>query len=198
MNRKSSVVSPNVTVIYTPNDAAPGELPMDNTNTNSITIQVSNSAPTTPVKSILGTPRHRRSDSNGTTVETNIHFAKLIILMESIEKNTHNCVPKKSSRLTLVYNGMAIVSLCIAMFFTMTMTYILWIGFYPPRQINSPFFIDRLYDFRDFLTAMRDGSILQGLTDMLATSMIESLHKEFEKRDVMNRYNITQDYYERP
>jgi len=184
-HRKSPAVSPNVTVIYTPNECQ-SELPND----NSITIQVSNSTPSTPVKSILGTPRHRRTDSNEKTTEYNVQIAKLMLLMESIEKNTNKCVPKKSSRLTLIYNGMAIVSLSFAMFFTLTMTYILWIGFYPPRQINTPFFIDRLYDFRDFLTALRDGSILQGFTDMLTTSMMRSLNKEYEKYDRF-RYNIT-------
>ena len=70
----------------------------------------------------------------------------------------------------------------MAMFFTLTMTYILWIGFYPPRQINSPFFIDRLYDFRDFLEGLRNGSILQGFTDMLTESMMKSLEKELDRR----------------
>lgn len=164
---------PNVTLVYNSDDGTD-----DAVEGGNITIHVNTSAPTTPVKSVL---HHRRVGSE----EYRLQWTKAMILMEAIEKNTKESVPR-TSRLTMVYNGMAIMGVCIAMFFTLTMTYILWIGFYPPREVSSPFFIDRLYDFRDFLRGLQDGSIMQGFTDMLARSMAVTLNKEMEKYRTLN------------
>jgi hypothetical protein len=127
-------------------------------------------------------PNHSRRESGAGMAGTislpdPLMMAKWTLWMESIEKNTQ---PTKMARLTIVYNCMAIFSLCLAMFFTLTMTYILWIGFYPPNKVNNPFFIDRLNDFRDLLEALRDGRIFQDLTDRLASSMVKSLKNQYE------------------
>lgn len=107
---------------------------------------------------------------------------KTIQLLEWIEKNTK---VKKKEKLTIVYNVFAILGLCIAMSFTFTMMYILWIGFYPPtRLFQSIFFIDRLYDFRDFLEGLRNGSILQYLSDMMIKSFETSIKKSFSEMNM--------------
>jgi hypothetical protein len=129
------------------------------------------------------TPRRSRITPCDRDAEQVLWMAKWALMVEAIEKNTR---PVKTARLTVVYNCWAILSITLAMFFTMTMTYILWIGFYPPSQVNSPFFIDRLNDFKGFLEGLRDGSIFQGFTDMLAESMVRSLQKELDKRQSEN------------
>lgn len=194
---KPPAVAPNVTVIYKQNDDV-----VEPSFDSNITIHVSNSAPTTPVKSMVGTPTHCRSYSN----EQRIQMAKAMILLESIDKHTKEWLETKEKEtgngngkgrvgriqtyVTLVYNAMAIMGVCMAMFFTLTMTYILWIGFYPPRQINNPFFLDRLYDFRDFLEGLQDGSIFQGFTDMLTESMVKSLNREFQRQNASSGFTF--------
>jgi len=98
-----------------------------------------------------------------------------IQLLEWIEKNTK---AKKKERFAIVSSICTVIGIMIAMSFTFTMMYILWIGFYPPtRLFQSIFFVDRLYDFRDFLTGLRNGSILQYLSDMMVKSMEVSIRK---------------------
>jgi len=104
-------------------------------------------------------------------------------ILENIEKNTKN---KKKERITIVYNICAMTGLLFAMSFTFTMMYILWIGFYPPNHLfQSIFFIDRLYDFRDFIQGLRNGSIMQSLADILVKSI------ELSVRKTMKDMNIT-------
>lgn len=98
-----------------------------------------------------------------------------IQLLEWIEKNTKT---KKRERIAIVSSICTVIGIMIAMSFTFTMMYILWIGFYPPtRLFQSIFFVDRLYDFRDFLNGLRNGSILQYLSDMMVKSLEVSVKK---------------------
>jgi len=175
----------DVCIIYQPNDESDSNvvIHISKTPSQNASPQASqNASPTASPKKI--TPRRSRicdAEDN----ERILWMAKWALLMESIEKNTR---PVKTARLTIVYNCWAILSITLAMFFTLTMTYILWIGFYPPNQVNSPFFIDRLNDFKIFLKGLQDGSIFQGFTDMLAESMVRSLQKELDRRQSENAF----------
>lgn len=140
------------------------------------------------IETILQRPKKTVEDAS-TQTETEescvldvTKFDKTIQLLEWIEKNTK---VNKKEQLTIVYNVFAILGLCIAMSFTFTMMYILWIGFYPPtRLFQSIFFIDRLYDFRDFLEGLRNGSILQYLSDMMIKSFETSIKKSFSEMNM--------------
>jgi hypothetical protein len=134
------------------------------------------------IETILQRPLKHIGIDVCTQTETDDKIEKTIQLLEWIEKNTK---VKKKERLTIVYNLLAIMGLCIAMTFTFTMMYILWIGFYPPtRLFQSIFFIDRLYDFRDFLEGLRNGSILQYLSDMMIKSFETSIKKSFSEMNM--------------
>lgn len=163
----TATVAPDVCIIY--NESGIG---------NSVVIHVSKTpSPEASLKASPTKPYKKRRPISDT--EQVLLMAKWALMMEAIEKNTR---PVKVARLTMVYNAMAILSLTLAMFFTLTMTYILWIGFYPPTRLNSPFFIDRLKDFKVFLEGLQNGSIFQSLTDMFADSMMRSVQKEVEAR----------------
>lgn len=137
------------------------------------------------IESILQTPSNRTyiyKNTSNISTQTDTDNSYLQIL-ENIEKNTKI---KKKERITIVYNICAMTGLLFAMSFTFTMMYILWIGFYPPNNLfKSIFFIDRLYDFRDFIQGLRNGSIMQSIADILVKSLEISLRK------TMSDMNIT-------
>lgn len=174
----------SVSVVYPCNDESQVVIHVSKTPTGSPTASPQESLQASPKESPTASPQEspvkpRRHRCDLHDPEWVLLMAKWALVMESIEKNTR---PAKVARLTMVYNTLAILSLTLAMFFTLTMTYILWIGFYPPTRLNSPFFLDRLNDFRGFLEGLQNGSIFQGLTDMLADSMVRSVQKEMERR----------------
>jgi hypothetical protein len=119
-------------------------------------------------------------DSENSTKDTKIIILdeRIFDYLKSIESNTH---PKHFSRwsrtVTMVYRILGITGMTIAMSLSGTMFYILWFGFYSPIGVQGIFFMDRLYDFRDLIQGLRNGTIMQSFTDALVRSMNESLEK---------------------
>jgi hypothetical protein len=85
-----------------------------------------------------------------------------------------------------IKGALTAVGLSFALLLSVTMLYILWIGYYPPSFLfQRVFFIDRLNDFRILLENLQNGTIMRGLIDMLAKQFAD----EMERRQILPRNN---------
>jgi hypothetical protein len=81
---------------------------------------------------------------------------------------------------------MGVVAVCCAMLLSLTMLYMLYVGYYPPASIFAPasgggahiFFLDRLHDLADLIARLRDGTIFSAMTDMFVAAFKASVSKE--------------------
>jgi len=90
---------------------------------------------------------------------------KIYFTLKAIDVHTR---PQKKGKMVVCYTMCAMMGLCFAVMLSSTMLYILWIGFYnPSNMFKSLFFMDRLYDFRELLQGLRDGSILEAFCRIL-------------------------------
>lgn len=134
------------------------------------------SPPSTPTKR----RRHRHTSSKDFVA---IRIDQIYFVLKAIEKNTRPPPPSLGSRYR---NGMGVVAVCCAMLLSLTMLYMLYVGYYPPASIFAPasgggahiFFLDRLHDLAEVIARLRDGTIFGAMTDMFVAAFKASVSKE--------------------
>jgi len=133
----------------------------------------SGSFPTTPTK--------RRTRASAAAIDyTAIHMQqieKVYFVLKAIEKNTRPLPPRLATR---YQNAMGVVVMFCAMMLSITMLYVLWIGYYTPDAIFSHvFFIDRLNDLRELIGHLRDGSIFAAMTRLFMTAAEDAVTERY-------------------
>lgn len=109
-------------------------------------------------------------------------------MVELLQKIEEHLRPPEKSRWSRIASSttkiLGITGMTMAMSLSCTMFYILWFGFYPPNQTVGIFFMDRLYDFRDLIQGLRNGSIMSSFTENLVAQFDNTMHNYIARNNM--------------
>jgi hypothetical protein len=132
--------------------------------------------PKTPTPSPLTTPTKRRHRRMPSPDLLSIRVDQIYFVLKSIEKNTRRPPPSFGARYrTCMSAGIMTCALTLSL----TMLYVLYIGYYSPSGLfNRIFFLDRLYDLRELIARLRDGTIFSAMAEMIVHAFREAVVAE--------------------
>lgn len=124
----------------------------------------------------LSTPTKRRHRRMPSPELLSIRVDQIYYVLKAIEKNTRPPPPSVGTRYRTC---MSVGIMTCALTLSLTMLYVLYIGYYSPDGIFSHiFFLDRLYDLRELIARLRDGTIFSAMAQMIVRAFREAVVAE--------------------
>lgn len=155
------------------------DITMSDAESNLIFLKMADSPPASPPSTPTKPKprRHRRTPSS--TELLSIRVDQIYFVLKAIEKNTRPPPPSRTKRYRACIST-TIMSGALALSFTML--YVLYVGYYSPTGIfDHIFFLDRLYDLRDLIGRLRDGTIFAAMARMMVDAFKDAVQDEMPR-----------------